>query len=135
MSFDADIDALYQLPLNEFIAARNALAKRAGAAAPAIKALEKPNAPAWAVNQLYWARRGVFDRLAKAAEQLRAAHTARLAGKSADVARAEDAHRVAREAAVREARTLLKDGGDAATPATMTAVTETLDSLPWAEPA
>ena len=39
-------------PLDEFTAARNALAKETGDSA--IKKLEKPNLAAWAVNQLYW---------------------------------------------------------------------------------
>ena len=36
------IDRLYQLPLDEFTAARNALAKEAGAAGAQIRTLQKP---------------------------------------------------------------------------------------------
>ena len=51
---DDRIAELYQGPLDEFTAARNALAKETGDSA--IKKLEKPNLAAWAVNQLYWQR-------------------------------------------------------------------------------
>lgn len=47
---NAKIDALYELPLGEFTAARNALAKELGD--PDVKKLAKPSVPAWAVNQL-----------------------------------------------------------------------------------
>ena len=47
-----EIARLYQLPLDEFTSARNALAKRAGSDAAGIRALTKPSVPAWAVNQL-----------------------------------------------------------------------------------
>ena len=47
---DAKLDALYALPLGEFTAARNALAKELGD--PEIRKLAKPSLPAWAVNQL-----------------------------------------------------------------------------------
>ena len=60
-SLDDEIDALYRLPLAEFVAARNALARRAGDRAAAVKGLARPATAAWAVNQLYWRRRGVFD--------------------------------------------------------------------------
>ena len=58
---DDEIDALYQLHLDEFVTARNALAKRSGDRAPEIRALVKPVAPAWAVNQLYWRARADLD--------------------------------------------------------------------------
>jgi chromosome segregation ATPase len=47
---DAKLDALYELPLGGFTAARNALAKELGD--PEIRKLAKPSVPAWAVNQL-----------------------------------------------------------------------------------
>jgi hypothetical protein len=57
----AKVDALYALPLGEFTAARNALAKELGD--PEIRKLAKPSIPAWAVNQL-------VRREAKLVEQL-----------------------------------------------------------------
>jgi hypothetical protein len=130
---DDEIDRLYQLPATEFVAARNALAKQAGPGAATVKSLEKPNAPAWAVNQLYWTRRKTFDRLMDAATRLRAAHSQLLSGKRADVAAAEAAHRDAVKTAVAEVREILGKAGDPATNATMTAVTDTLQALPGPE--
>ncbi len=46
---DDQIVQLYQLPLDQFTTARNALAKGAGPRSAEIKGLEKPNAAAWAV--------------------------------------------------------------------------------------
>jgi hypothetical protein len=130
---DDEIDRLYQLPASEFVAARNALAKQTGPGAATVKSLEKPNAPAWAVNQLYWTRRKTFDRLMDAANKLRTAHSQLLSGKKADVAAAEAAHRDALKAAVAEVRDILSQAGDPATNATMTAVTDTLQALPGPE--
>src|SRR3954451_19713893 len=50
---EQEIERLYQLPLEEFTPARNALAKGSTEAAR-IRALAKPPIGAWAVNQLYW---------------------------------------------------------------------------------
>ena len=74
-SGDDEIAALYQLPLGEFTAARNALAKKLGPAAGDVRTLEKPNVAAWAVNQLYWQRRPAYDALIRAAQAMRTAHT------------------------------------------------------------
>src|SRR5689334_9255025 len=54
---DDRVDRLYSLPLDEFTAARNQLAKdiRKGGdreAADAVKSLKKPSIEAWTVNQL-----------------------------------------------------------------------------------
>ncbi len=131
MTIDEDIDRLYQLSLAEFTAARNALAARAGNRAAEIRGLSKPNVAAWAVNQIYWQRSKIRDRLETASRRLREAHAQQLAGKSADVAAAEAAHRAAVTTAVAEARDLLKSAGDGATPATLEAVAETLETVVW----
>ena len=125
-----DVDRLYQLPLAEFTSARNQLAKKSGPDAAAIKALEKPNIAAWAVNQLFWTKRKIYDVLIAASEKVRAAHVKQLSGKSADVAAAEAAHHAAVKASADEARRILAAAGDPATPATMIAVIETLQTLP-----
>ena len=126
----AEIDTLYQRPLSDFTAARNELAKRAGKTDPAIKALEKPSVPAWAVNQLYWRERKLYDQLVAASDALRKAHRAVLAGKTADLDASERAHRDALRAAVDRCKALLAESGEAATAGTMTAVSETLSALP-----
>ena len=71
-ALDSEIDRLYQLPLDEFTSARNALAKTAGPDAARIRALVKPPIAAWAVNQLYWKKRNVWDDLIAASENARA---------------------------------------------------------------
>jgi hypothetical protein len=47
---DPEVDALYALPLNEFVAARNTLAK--DRKQPELKRLQKPTSTAWVLNQL-----------------------------------------------------------------------------------
>jgi hypothetical protein len=127
-------DRLYQLPLAEFTAARNALAKEAGADKAAILALEKPSVPAWAVNQLYWRERRVYDRLVKASERVRAGHAQALKGKRVDLAALELEHDAAVKRAADRVRGILAKAGDPATPATMKAVIDTLRALPGGEP-
>ena len=84
MKIEDEVDRLYQLPLKEFTPARNALAKQAdGDHAATVRALQKPSVPAWAVNQLYWQKRAVYDELVEAAERLRTTHRSLLAGNSA----------------------------------------------------
>jgi hypothetical protein len=62
-------DALYALPLDEFTAARNALAKTQ----PDVKNLKKPSRAAWTVNQLARTRRGDLEALVDAGRKLRKA--------------------------------------------------------------
>jgi hypothetical protein len=128
---DEQIDQLYQLPLDEFTAARNALAKDSGASE--IKKLEKPNLAAWTVNQLYWRDRKAYDEVIKAAERMRAAYKQMLAGKTADVRGAEEIHEEALREAKRAARKLLEEGGHPNPDAVMMPVAETLDALPGEE--
>jgi len=129
------LDKLYQAPLAEFTAARNELAKTAAPAeARAIRALPKPNVPAWAVNQLYWRERRTYDALVRASERLRAAHARSLGGKKPDLAVLELQHGAAVKAAAESIRGMLGRMGDPATPATMKAVIDTLQALPGGGP-
>jgi len=127
---DDEIDALYQGGAGEFTAARNALAKARGVAGADIKTLEKPTLPAWAVNQVFWHDRATFDALVKAATAMRRAHVQVISGRSADVAATEQAHSAAIKAALQSARRHIESAGDKATPATIEAITETLQALP-----
>ncbi len=115
-----DIDALYQGPLSEFTAGRNALEKRVKAeqgkeARAAIKALEKPSVSAWAVNQLYWRYRGEFDRLLRTGDDLRASQQKRMAGRDVDVNAAIDARREALSKLMGRAAAILEEGAPPAT--------------------
>ena len=125
-----DIDRLYELPVEEFTAARNALASKSGANGAAIKKLQKPNKPAWAVNQLYWKRRPVYDRLVKASATLREAHARRLQGADVDIRAVEAVHQEAVKAASEEVRALLRGANDDPTPSLMNGVVTTLQALP-----
>jgi hypothetical protein len=133
-TLDADIDHLYQLPLAEFTAARNALATRGGDRRAAVQALQKPNTAAWAVNQLYWQRRPAFNRLIAAAERLRAAHARVLAGDRAAVPAAEHIHHEALRVAMDAIGSLLDAAGETPSPAVLNDIRDTLEALPADEP-
>jgi hypothetical protein len=130
---DDEIDRLYQLPLDEFTSARNALAKTSGGKAAEIKLLEKPNTAAWAINQVFWRQRPLYDKVIAAAGARRDAYRMMLAGKTSDVAGADAAHRAAIKAAAQAAREQLEKSGGKPTDQVMTAIGETLDALPAAE--
>ncbi len=134
-SLDDDLDRLYQLPLAEFTAARNELAKRAGIKGIEIRRLEKPNAAAWAVNQLFWRHRKTFDALVAASNEVRRANAKGLAGKAVDLAGLGDRHRQALDNALGVVTTLLKESGDSASPQTLSAISRTLDAVPSDESA
>ncbi len=141
-----DVDALFQLPLVEFTAARNALVsrlKKGGAAGEAerVKALAKPSISAWVVNQLYWRHREAFNALLTAGERFRTAQAAQLAGNAANVREPLEARRTALAALARLAAGVLRDAGHTANPDTLRRITTTLEalsvygSLPEAPPA
>src|SRR5687767_13055209 len=113
MSIDTDLDRLYQLPPAEFIAERNAVAKRAGARGADIRALPKPTIPVWVVNQLHWRKPDVYKALIESAENLRATHKAVLAGRKGDLRTASKAHEEALDAALKAALAIASDGGSA----------------------
>lgn len=128
------VDDLFKLPLDEFTAARNALAgrlKKAGKTdeAEQIKALGKPSVSAWTVNQLYWRHRKPFDALMETGERFRKAQAAQLSGKAGDLRGTLDARREALSALSRLAADLLKEAGHNPGPDTMRRVTTTLEAL------
>jgi hypothetical protein len=90
-----DVDELYGLPLEEFTAARNALAKEVGrqgdkAGAAEIKRLPKPSKTAWALNQLARRDAAAVEELLESGERLRAAQQQALEG---DASRLREATR------------------------------------------
>ena len=127
---DEQIDKLYQLPLEEFTGARNALAKEAGPAAAEVKALQKPPLAAWAINQVYWRGRPAFHALTASASALRNTHTAVVSGKRGDLRAAGAAHEEALEAVLKAALAVLRDAGNPATDGTKQAIANTLRALP-----
>jgi hypothetical protein len=84
-ALNAEIDRLYGLPLDEFVPQRDAVAKKLRAdgerdAAGVVKALRKPTAGAWALNQAVRRRSAEAQALVGAGERLRAAHAGLLTG-------------------------------------------------------
>jgi hypothetical protein len=93
-----DTARLYGLPLDEFTAERDALAKRLRAdgerdEAARVKKLRKPSVPAWAVNQAVREDKRAAKALLKAGEGLANAQEAMLSGSaSADLRKSMAAH-------------------------------------------
>lgn len=118
-----EVDALYALPLDEFTAARNALAKQLGS--EEIRKLAKPSVPAWAVNQLARRERRKFGELLKSGETLQK----QVLGGKAGLGALRDAQQHERQLVldlVLRAESLLKDAGRPATAATLERISETL---------
>lgn len=130
----SEIDQLFQLPLNEFTSARNALAKSAGKDGAAIKELTKPPLAAWAVNQLFWQDEDTYEALIAAANEMRQTHKAVIEGKAADLRVAGREHDVALDAALKSTLRILKESGNPVTDATRQAILNTLRALPSDEP-
>ena len=120
-------DELYALPLEDFVAARDALARRtkeAGdqAEATRIKALRKPNLAAWTVNQLVRSHKKVVQDLADT--------IATAAGASAREMRELTTRRRRLSAELLEAaERLLEDAGHGAGATTLGDVSQTLQAL------
>lgn len=120
-----EIDRLYELPLEEFTAARNELAGRLGDAS--IKQLKKPTVPAWAVNQLSRRREVDVRRLLRAGEQLEQAQKRAVEGGDQQTfERARQAERDALRRLRSQAADVLRTGGHQATDATLERVARTL---------
>jgi hypothetical protein len=111
-SVESSIDELYKGPIDRFVPGRLALARTLkGDEARQVKALQKPRVGAWAVNQLYWHARPVYDRVVKSGEKLRAAQIAALGGRRADVRAATEAHHRAISDAVTAASRMAAEAG------------------------
>jgi hypothetical protein len=110
MALEQDIDALFATPPREFVAARNELAAKAKAAkredlAIRIRALRKPTAVVWLVNQLARRNAREVERLLTAANGLREAQLGALRGEGAEsLPAANQAWRAAGRELVKRAR-------------------------------
>jgi hypothetical protein len=126
---DERIDGLYALPRERFTAERNALAAELraaghGAAAAEVKALKKPSAAGWAVNQLVRAEPDLVEALLGAGGELRQAHRQAASGRGASELRAAaEAERQAIERLLARAPAVL---GTAPSPALREAIRNTL---------
>ena len=118
------IDRLYDLPLEEFTGARNALAKDLGGEdGKRVRALRKPTLSAWAVNQAVRAEPGLLEALLGAGGELRQAHRQATRGGGTELRAAARAERETVEALARAAR---KAAGRRAGEPLMDRVRETL---------
>lgn len=126
-----EIDALFQLPLSEFIEARKTLAARLkkdrrADDAHRVKALPKLSISVWATNQLYWRHRTQFDQLLAAGQQFRRAQAA---GKVAQLNEALAARRDALNELSELAAKELRDAGHNPGLDTMRRIATTLEAM------
>jgi hypothetical protein len=127
-----EVDALYALPLGEFVGARNELAKQLRQEgrkeeAERVAGLPKPTVAAWAANQLARRERRDVDLLLDAGHRMRAAHKERDAEKARQaIESARDAERDAIRRLVSSAEKLLEEGHGSATRGTLDRVAATL---------
>ena len=89
---DREIDGLFELPLDEFTRARNELAKRLAKdgekeRADEVRALAKPSAPVWAINQVARREKPTMRSLLDAGAKLRKAQERALGGGQSDALR------------------------------------------------
>jgi hypothetical protein len=127
---DRELDALYDLPLEEFTKARNDLAGRLrkahqSEAAAEVRGLKKPTLVAWAANRLARDEPKLTAALLKAGERLRETQQRALAGnaKQEEIADAASAEREAIRALLTAARKRL---GERATSALLDKLSQTL---------
>src|SRR5215813_1186331 len=128
---DDPIDALFRLPLAEFIGARKDLAarlKKTGYTdeAEQVKVLAKPSISAWTVNQLYWIHRDEFDELISTGQRFRKAQAS---GKMVNMREALDARREALAQLSDLATEILTDAGHNPSLDVLRRITTTLEAL------
>jgi hypothetical protein len=133
---DAALAALYQLPLEQFVATRDQLARRLRAAgdrdsARQVAGLRRPPVSAWAVNQLAYAAPNAVAELLEAGVALRQAQQDALAGQPGAARQLRTATAHLRAAITRlsaRAETLLVRAGHAASDATLARLAATLQA-------
>jgi hypothetical protein len=129
-----DIDALFRLPLSEFISARKTLATKLkqegrGDEAERVKSLAKPSISAWTVNQLYWQHRTSFDQLIATGQRLRQAQTKGRTGKGGDLRAAFDERREVLSQLSDMATALMRDAGHSPALDTLRRIATTLEAM------
>ena len=128
-----EIDRLFELPLEEFIAARNELARLlksegSAAAAEEVKQLSKPNVVAWTINQLSRQQKDAVKFLLDAAAKLlKAQERALQSGGSGDaLVRAQAEERQAIRELTGQAREILQSAGRPASGTVLNRIASTL---------
>ena len=133
---DAALAALYQLPLEQFVATRDQLARRLRAAgdrttARQVAALRRPPVSAWTANQLAHAAPNALAELLEVGAALRQAQQDALAGQPGAARQLRTATAHLRAAITRlstRAETLLVRSGHAASDATLSRLAATLQA-------
>jgi len=131
-SVEREIDKLFALPLEEFTAARNELARRLAKdgdkeRAEEVRGLAKPSVPVWTVNQLARQEKAMVRSLLDAGVKLRKAQEQALGGGNPDALRAAQRdEREALRALTQRAAELLREAGRPAGPAVVERINNTL---------
>jgi hypothetical protein len=130
------VDELYGLPIDEFTTRRDALVaelRSAGKRDPAAwaKALRKPTAAAWIVNQLARTRAREAKELLSAGDELRTAHERLVAGEGTpdDLRAASEREQTAAGALLADAGGFLDRDGHAPSDATLEKVAQTIRAV------
>ncbi len=116
-SIESGIADLYELAPEEFVAARDRMAKRLrddgqDALAKRVKALRRPTVPAWTVNQVVRSSRSEVEELLAAGEDLRRAQQRALSGKGGgNLRETGERRRTALRAVMQAAEALLDESG------------------------
>ena len=116
-SVEREIDKLFALPLEEFTAARNELAKRLAKdgekeRADEVRGLVKPSVPVWTINQLARSEKPMVRALLDAGAKLRRAQEQALGGGNPDALRsAQSEERDALRALTHRAGEILREAG------------------------
>jgi hypothetical protein len=136
-----EIDQLFALSLDEFTAARNALAKRLkqegdADAAEQVRTIAKPSVAAWAVNQLARQEPELVRSLLNVGARLRNAQERSLKGERAadELRAAQSEERDVIRKLTRAAEGLLREGGRAASGTTLERVSSILRAAAVSEP-
>jgi hypothetical protein len=130
------VDGLYDLPLSEFVAARNELAKQLSksgdkAKAAEVKVLVKPSTSAFALNQVVRKHRAEVDAFLRASDRLARAQLRAMsgAGNDADFRAAVAEQREALEAVLQLAAPALEEAGQAARRPVLEKIARTLRAI------
>lgn len=129
---EKELDRLYAAPLDEFVAERDELAKRLRSdgdreAADRVKALRKPSAAVWAVNQLARRQQKDYRALLKSGDKLRATQEKVLGGESPEkLQEAAAAERELVDRLTEKGRAVLEVAGHSPTEAMIRRVSGTL---------
>src|SRR4249919_1431183 len=140
-SVEREIDKLFALPLEEFTAARNELAK--GLAkdgdkerADEVRGLAKPSVPVWTINQLARSEKPMVRALLDAGAKLRRAQEQALGGGNPDALRsAQSEEREALRALTHRAGEILREAGKPAGQAVLERINGTLGAAAVTEEA